>query len=104
MEASNELWYVTRVSDSASLRALLDDVRDHIRRARLCRRLDPDAQIFAVTEPDCVKLWVNAAALMCLDVFRRVPLQPANSPAANERVNSLVAWGSRVTGQQIAVG
>jgi len=92
MEASNDIWYVSRVADSSSLRALLEDVRAHVRRARLCKRLDPQAQVFAVTEPECVKLWVNAAALTCLDVFRRIPLEPAQSPDERQRVNSLVAW------------
>ena len=103
MSAANNEWYVTTVSDSPSLRMLLLDVREHVRRARLCQRLDANAQVFAVTEPDCVRLWVNAAAMACLDVFRRVPLHPAEGPAERERVNSLVSWGSRATGQQRAV-
>lgn len=103
MDATKDLWYVSHVSDTPTLRMLLNDIRDHVRRARLCKRLDPDAQVFAVTEPDCVKLWVNAAALLCIDVFRQVPLEPSQSPANCEQVNSLIAWGIRVTGQQTAV-
>jgi hypothetical protein len=103
VDATKDLWYVSHVADIPTLRMLLNDIRDHVRRARLCKGLDPDAQVFAVTEPDFVKLWMNAAALLCIDVFHRVPLEPAQSPANCEQVNSLIAWGSRVTGQQIAV-
>ena len=95
MSLPSETWYSTSVADSPTLRALLVDIRDHVRRARLCRRLDPAARIYAVTEPDQVRLWVNQPALESLDVFRRVALQPACRPGERERVNALIEGDER---------
>ena len=90
MSLPAETWFSTTVADSPTLRALLVDIRDHVRRARLCRRLDPEARIYAVTEPDYVRLWVNQPALEGLDVFRRVTLQADRRPGERERVNALI--------------
>ena len=85
-----ETWFTLAIPDSPSLRMLLSDIQDHVRRARLSRRLDGEACIYAVTESQSVRLWVNQPALTSLDVFRRVALQPADPPAAHERVNALI--------------
>ena len=90
MSEPSESWFTTVVADSPTLRTLLNDIRDHVRRARLCGRLDTAARIYAVTEPDYVRLWVNQPALDSLDVFRRVALQADRCPAPRERVNALI--------------
>jgi hypothetical protein len=90
MSQPAETWYALAIADSPSLRMLLADIRDHVRRARLSRRLDGEARIYAVIESDSVRLWVNRPALEGLDVFRRLTLQPAEPPAAHERVNPLI--------------
>lgn len=90
MSQLSETWFTLAIADSPSLRMLLNDIRDHVRRARLSRRLDREARVYAVTEPEFVRLWVNRPALEGLDVFRRLALQPADAPAAHERVNALI--------------
>ena len=90
MSPSSDTWFTTTVADSPTLRMLLGDIRDHVRRARLCGRLHPEARIYAVTEPDYVRLWVNQPAQDSLDVFRRVPLRPDRRPAPRECVNALI--------------
>lgn len=84
-------WYTTKIADAATLDVLLARLEAQVEEARRRGALDDEAQVYALTLDDGVRLHVNEPARAGLAVIGSLALLPSNVPASAERGRALVA-------------
>ena len=85
-------WWTAAISDRATLRVLLENVRFEIEAARRAGALPAAAQVYVITESEVVRLRFNQPALDSCPTLGSLAIYQNGAPIPNDMVNPLIAW------------
>ena len=66
------------------------EIRHQVRRGVLSNRLQPEAQIYVVTESDDVRMFMNRAAVEAIEEIQRLPRQPSAARSLSQMTSPLI--------------